>query len=219
MRVSAIPSYTRNMAAATLSASRVSASLKKELAAAPARRVGAAARLPAHPAGCRCPAHSRRRVVAVRGECPSPLHCWCRCLRAVARHEQPMGVPAPPRWARARRPAAATHPPAKVLAHTRPAHSNAPPPAPPPRPPAAEADAKVFESHGKQIVVEANGTIIIGPGAGSNGAGLPAPRDTAEVEYMTGERPRLPPPTPARPPEPRGQPATAWQPAERLRAA
>lgn len=68
--------------------------------------------------------------------------------------------------------------------------TRAPPAQTPSRPPAAAADAdtKVFESHGKQIVVESNGTIIIGPGAGAaNGAGLPAPRETAETEYLTGE--------------------------------
>lgn len=51
----------------------------------------------------------------------------------------------------------------------------------------------MFESHGKQIVVESNGTIIIGPSAGSangNGNGAypaAAPRETAEAEYLTGE--------------------------------
>lgn len=53
---------------AAIAATRVSAQLKQDMAAAPARaRAFAAAARPAHPAGCRCPAHGRR-AVTVRGE-------------------------------------------------------------------------------------------------------------------------------------------------------
>ncbi|PRW33647.1 low-CO2 inducible [Chlorella sorokiniana] len=108
---------------AAMAATRVSAQLKQDVTAAPARaRAFAAAARPAHPAGCRCPAHGRRAVT----------------VRAAG---------------------------AEV------ATTNG-------------AAAQVFESNGKQIVVEPNGTIIIGPG---NGAAIsPADvRETAEVEYLT----------------------------------
>lgn len=53
---------------AAIAATRVSAQLKQDMTAAPARaRAFAAAARPAHPAGCRCPAHGRRSVT-VRGE-------------------------------------------------------------------------------------------------------------------------------------------------------
>ncbi len=63
---------------AAIAATRVSAQLKQDMTAAPARaRAFAAAARPAHPAGCRCPAHGRR-AVTVRGEhgCSLVQHPW-----------------------------------------------------------------------------------------------------------------------------------------------
>ena len=214
------------MPAATMSAARVSAPLKQELSAVPARARAAVAARPAHPAGCRCPAHGRRSV-AVRGEQPFSFsaqdgHCclWSRFaqLRQRCCTATSLAAAAPVPWNRYYWRAALPC-----------GHRACPAPQPPepgPSPPPAAACTRILHPAHRsrrrdlfcpltsprhlpllsptssptgrhlpltslpltQIVVESNGTIIIGPGANSP-ATYPteAPRETAEVEYLTGE--------------------------------
>lgn len=58
--------------------------------------------------------------------------------------------------------------------------------APPAIPPSSPHPCRCPSQSSLQIVVEPNGTIIIGPGNGAVSVG--DVRETAEVEYLTGER-------------------------------
>lgn len=86
---------------AAIAATRVSAQLKQDMTAAPARaRAFAAAARPAHPAGCRCPAHGRRSVT-VRGEhacclVQHPCQPWLALLHSLGSLQLPATPPSRP---------------------------------------------------------------------------------------------------------------------------